>query len=180
MTSANQVQLTVPVTTDDHQQGPENAPVTLVEYGDFQCPFCGAAHPMVQQVQQAMGDGMRFVYRHFPLTEIHEFAGSAAEASESAAAQDAFWPYHDRLFEHQDALSPSDLVAHAEALELDAARVEQDLESGVWMEPVREDFMGGVRSDVNGTPTFFINGRRYDGAYELDALLDALKTAARG
>jgi protein-disulfide isomerase len=180
MTSANQVQLTVPVTADDHQQGPEDAPVTLVEYGDFQCSYCGEAYPVVQQVQEAMGDGMRFVYRHFPLTEIHENAGVAAEASESAAAQGAFWPYHDRLFEHQDALSPSDLVAHAEALGLDAAQVEQDLESGARVEPVREDFMGGVRSDVNGTPTFFINGRRYDGPPDPESLLDALKAAARG
>jgi protein-disulfide isomerase len=180
MTSANQVQLTVPVTAEDHQQGPENAPVTLVEYGDFQCPYCGAAHPIVQQVQQAMGDELRFVYRHFPLTEIHEFAGVAAEASESAAAQGGFWPYHDRLFEHQDALSPADLVAHAAALGLDAARVQQDLESGAWMEQVREDFIGGVRSDVNGTPTFFINGRRYDGPPDPESMIDALKAAARG
>ncbi len=180
MTPVNQAQLTVPVTADDHQQGPENAAVTLVEYGDFQCSFCGAAHPVVKQVQQAMGNDLRFVYRHFPLTEIHEFAGVAAEASESAAAQGAFWPYHDRLFEHQDALSPSDLAAHAEALGLDAGRVKQDLASGAWTEQVREDFIGGVRSDVNGTPTFFINGQRYDGPADPDSLLDALRAAANG
>ena len=180
MTSANQAQLIIPVSADDHQQGPETAPVTLVEYGDFQCPYCGAAHPMIKQVQQAMGDELRFVFRQFPLTEIHEFAGVAAEASESAAAQGKFWPYHDRLFAHQDALSPPDLVAHAEALGLDAGRLKQELESGAWVEQVREDFMGGVRSDVNGTPTFFINGQRYDGPPEPESLLDALRTAARG
>jgi len=180
MTSMHQAQLTVPVSAEDHQVGPEDAPVTLVEYGDFQCPHCGAAHPMLRQVRQAMGDELRFVYRHFPLTEIHEFAGAAAEASESADAQGSFWPYHDRLFTHQDALSPADLVAHAEALGLDGDRVKRDLESGAWTEQVREDFIGGVRSDVNGTPTFFINGRRYDGPYELEPLLDALRTAARG
>ena len=179
MTPTRQAQLVVPVTAEDHQQGPEDAPVTLVEYGDFQCPHCRAAYAMLQQVQQAMGDQIRFVFRQFPLTEIHEFAGIAAEASESAAAQGSFWPYHNRLFEHQDALSEPDLVTHAEVLDLDAARVKQEVESGAWTEAVREDFIGGVRSDVNGTPTFFINGYRYDAAPELEPLLDALRTVAR-
>jgi protein-disulfide isomerase len=155
--------LTPPVGPGDHARGPADAPVTLVEYGDYECPHCGAAHPVVQLALRQLGDQLRFVYRHFPLAEIHPNAEPAAEAAESAGAQGRFWAMHDALFEHQSALQPRDLAALAMALGLDAARLARELLAHTHLNAVREDFLGGVRSGVNGTPTFFINGVRYDG-----------------
>ena len=168
-------QLVQPVTEDDHVAGPMDAPLTLVEYGDFECPHCGAAHPVVQEVQRVLGDNLRFVYRHFPLTQIHAHAEHAAEASESAAAQDAFWEMHDVIFENQDAITDRDLVRYAAAIDLDAERVAQDLVAGTWATRVRRDFLSGVKSGVNGTPTFFINGTRYQGPVDPLSLLAALR-----
>jgi protein-disulfide isomerase len=170
--------LTRPVEDDDHQQGPANAPVTLVEYGDYECPYCGAAHPIVQAIQQELGDRLRFVFRNFPLTQIHPHAQGAAEAAEAAGDQHAFWPYHDHLYEHQDALSHQALVDYAGKFNLDASRFERALESHDFEARVRADFMSGVRSGVNGTPTFFINGVRHDDSYDYEVLLAALKRAA--
>ena len=170
--------LSRPVGDDDHQHGPAAAPVTLVEYGDYECPYCGAAHPIVQAIQQEMGDRLRFVFRNFPLTQIHPHAQGAAEAAEAASDQDAFWPYHDHLYEHQDALSPRSLVGYAGDFNLDASRFERALENHDFEERVRADFMSGVRSGVNGTPTFFINGVRHDDSYDYDVLLAALKQAS--
>ncbi len=170
--------LTRPVGDDDHQHGPVNAPVTLVEYGDYECPYCGAAHPIVQAIQKEMGDRLRFVFRNFPLTQIHPHAAGAAEAAEAAGDQDAFWPYHDYLFEHQHDLSHRALVGYAGEFNLDAARFERALENHDFEERVRADFMSGVRSGVNGTPTFFINGVRHDDSYDYEVLLAALNDAA--
>jgi protein-disulfide isomerase len=169
--------LSRPVGDDDHQHGPADAPVTLVEYGDYECPYCGAAHPIVQAIQKEMGDRLRFVFRNFPLTQIHPHAAGAAEAAEAAGDQNAFWPYHDHLFEHQYALSPRDLAGYAGEFNLDAARFERALESHEFEERVRADFMSGVRSGVNGTPTFFINGVRHDDSYDYEVLLAALNEA---
>ena len=169
--------LVMPVSARDHLRGRLTAPLTLVEYGDFQCPHCGAAYPIVEQIRQVMGNRLCFAYRHFPLARIHPRAEPAAEAAEAAGAQGRFWPMHDILFENQDALEDADLVLYARTLRLDVARFTEDLATGVHAPRVREDFMTGVRSGVNGTPTFFINEMRHDGPYDLESLVQALKEA---
>src|SRR4051794_14456095 len=135
----------------DHIFGPPDAPVTLVEYGDFECPYCGAAHLIVKQILRSLGDNVRYVFRHFPLARIHPHAQKAAEAAEAAGAQGQFWPMHTMLFENQRALAIPDLLSYADALGLDVDRFAQELASGVHAARVREDFMSGVRSSVNGT-----------------------------
>src|SRR3954470_21866200 len=131
--------LTVPVSERDHIQGSLDAPMNLVEYGDYQCPFCGAAHPVVKEVQATLGDELAFVFRHFPLVSAHPYALIAAEAAEAAGTQGRFWPMHDRLFEHQDALDPQSLVQHAAALRLDVDRFVEDLETNRHLPRIRED-----------------------------------------
>jgi protein-disulfide isomerase len=167
------------VGSDDHVQGPDDAPVTLVEYGDFECPHCGRAHPILKRVQRRLGDRVRFVFRHFPLGEMHPHAVHAAEAAEAAAEQGRFWEMHDAIFEHQSALDDRSLVRYAESLGLDGPRVAAALANGEYEERVRADFMSGVRSGVNGTPTFFINGHRFDGAWGEEELVAALDEASR-
>ena len=171
--------LTVPVSEIDHAQGPADAPVTLVEYGDYECPYCGRAYPLIKQVQKRMGDRLRFVFRNFPLNTIHEHAGVAAQAVEAAAAQGKFWEMHDLLYEHQDDLGDTDLRQYALKVGLEIYRFDADLSSERFAKRVRDDFRGGLRSGVNGTPTFFINGVRYDGENALEPLLSALEEAAR-
>ena len=171
--------LTVPVGPDDWSDGPENAPVTFVEYGDFQCPHCASMEPVLHELRRLAGPGMRFVYRHFPLTSSHPHAQSAAEAAEAAGMQGAFWPMHDALFANQQALTDRDLVAYAAALGLDVDAVSSALANQTYEPNVRGDFMSGVRSGVSGTPTFFINGVRHDGEYTLDALARAVQKAGR-
>ena len=170
--------LKIPVTPDDHVQGDERAAVTLVEYGDFECPHCGHAYPIVKRVQQRFGRLLRFVYRHFPLNEIHPNAESAAEAAEFAAAQGRFWEMHDGLFENQAILSLSLLLELAGALGLSAPGLRGALAKREYISRVRDDFLGGVRSGVNGTPTFFINGHRHDGAFEFDDLVRSIEARA--
>jgi protein-disulfide isomerase len=172
------VSLTPPVSADDHSSGPEDASVTLVEYGDYECPYCGAAHPVVQEVQRILGPSLRFVFRNFPLKEIHPHAQRAAEAAEAAGAQGKFWEMHDLLFENQDALEDADLLRYAASLSLDAERFTMELSTGVHTSRVRRDFRSGVRSGVNGTPTFFINGARHEASSDLPTLLAALQAAA--
>ena len=169
--------LAVPVSDRDHYQGPFDAPVTLVEYGDYECPYCGRAYPVVKQLQEVYGDRLRFVFRNFPLNTIHEHAGVAAQAAEAAAAQDKFWDMHDLLYEHQDDLAELDMVQLALRLGLEVYRFEADLSGERYAKRIREDFRGGVRSGVNQTPTFFINDARYDGPLELDALKTAIDAA---
>jgi len=158
--------LTPPVGPDDHTAGPAEAPITLVEYGDFECPYCGAAYPVVHAIRKSLGAELRFVFRNFPLREAHPHAEHAAEAAEAAAAEGKFWEMHDQLFEHQDALDDDDLAAYAGAIGMDAERVTRALEEGTYASRVRKHFTSGVRSGVNGTPTFFINGVRWDGSWK--------------
>jgi protein-disulfide isomerase len=171
--------LTMPVSEDrDHIQGPADAPVTLVEYGDYECPACGASYPIIKELQARMGERLRFVFRNFPLTTVHPHAEQAAEAAEAAAAQGKFWPMHDLLYENQRHLRDRDLSAYAEKVGLGVEPFEQQLAEHVQAGRVHEDFLSGVRSGVNGTPTFYINGRRHDDSYELQTLLAALERAA--
>lgn len=162
--------LQVPVSSADHVQGDPHAPVTLVEYGDYQCPACGAAFPTVKAAQKHFGKGLRFVFRNFPLTQIHPEAESAAETAEFAGAHGHFWEVHDALYENQDELGLSLYLALAEALNLPEAALREALEKRTFRPKVRSDFMGGLKSGVNGTPTFFINGKRHDGASDFDSL----------
>jgi protein-disulfide isomerase len=168
----------LPVGRRDHVRGPEDAAVTLVEYGDYQCPYCGAAHPAVKELLELEPDTVRFVFRHFPITTLHPLAETAAEAAEAAGAQGRFWPMHDWIYEHQDRLALDDLLAAATRLGLDAEAFAVDVAGHRHERKIREDFMSGVRSGVNGTPTFFVNGVRHDGGYDLDSLLDAIGAAA--
>ncbi len=170
--------LTTPVAEDrDHIQGPAEAGVTLVEYGDYECPYCGAAYPIIKQVQARMGERLRFVFRNFPITTSHPHAEQAAEAAEAAGAQDRFWKMHDLLYENQKRLRGEDLHGYAEKLELDVEAFSKELAEHVHAARVREDFMSGVRSGVNGTPTFYVNGVRHDDSYDLETLLAALERA---
>ena len=167
-----------PVNERDHIIGPASAAITLVEYGDYECPYCGAAHPIVKEILRRMGNRLRFAFRHFPLAQMHPHAERAAEAAEAAGAQGRFWQMHDLLFEHQDALEDDDLVAYAAAIGLDLDRFGRDLLDGVHAARVKSDFLSGVRSGVNGTPTFFINSHRHDGGYDLETLMTAINSAA--
>jgi protein-disulfide isomerase len=170
--------LALPVSEDrDHIQGPASATVTLLEYGDYECPYCGAAYPIIKDVHARMGESLRFVFRNFPITTSHPHAEQAAEAAEAAAAQNRFWPMHDLLYENQQNLEDDDLRAYARQLDLDVDLFDRELTQHVHAARVREDFMSGVRSGVNGTPSFYINGVRYDDSYERDSLLAALKAA---
>jgi protein-disulfide isomerase len=170
--------LIVPVGPRDHTHGSATAPVTLLEYGDYECPYCGTAYTIVKQIQQQLGDQLRFVFRNFPLRTIHPHAEAAAEAAEAAEAQGKFWDMHDTLYEHQQALDDAHQLQYARSLHLDLPRFERDLLTHAFAERVREDFSSGMRSGVNGTPTFFINGLRHDGSYDLEALLAAILRAA--
>ena len=169
--------LVVPVDPSrDHIQGDPKALLTLVEYGDYQCPFCGAAYPEVKKVQKELGSELRFVFRNFPLTNIHEHAMNAAETAEAASAQGKFWPMHDFLYEHQATLGdPSIALAFAKKLGLDAQKVEREIAQRAYQKRIKDDFMGGVRSGVNGTPTFYVNGVRHDEDAIAKALIEALK-----
>ncbi|MGI8551970.1 MAG: DsbA family protein [Dehalococcoidia bacterium] len=169
--------LALPVSEHDHVEGPATAAVTLVEHGDYGCPYCGRAYPIVKEVQRRLGDRLRFVYRSFPLSQMHPYAQHAAEADEAAAAQEEFWQMHDALYEHQRALDDAHLAKYAAGLGLDTTRFAHDTAAHVFAARVHEDFLSGVRSGVNGTPTFFINGARHDGSYELDPLLAAIQQA---
>jgi protein-disulfide isomerase len=166
--------LKVPVAPADHIVGDQRAPVTLVEYGDFECPHCGRAHPVVKAVGKYFGEQLKFVYRHFPLTQIHPHAEIAAEAAEFAAANGRFWEMHDGIFENQDRLGVPFLTELVAELGMSSDDLVSDLQSHVYAPKVRSDFLGGVRSGVNGTPTFFINGQRYEGAPEFEVLVEAI------
>jgi Na+/H+ antiporter NhaA len=171
------IDLAVPVDPDrDHVRGPREARVTLVEYGDLECPYCGQAEPVVREVLSDFAD-VRYVWRHLPLSDVHPNAQLAAEASEAAAKQDAFWEMHDLLLSHQDALAPRDLVGHAERLGLDSERFQEDLRRGAGTGRIEEDVDSAERSGVSGTPTFFINGHRHAGAYDIETLSRAVKAA---
>ncbi|HEX5004464.1 MAG TPA: thioredoxin domain-containing protein, partial [Gemmatimonadales bacterium] len=171
-----------PLTARDHVQGGDAAAlVTLVEYGDFECPYCGAAYPILKRVKQRLGERLRFVFRNFPLAEIHPHAAHAAEASESVAERGgpaAYWAMHDLIFEHQRALDDASLARYAAEAGVDPAGVLQDLQEERYAAQVRTSFIGGVRSGVNGTPTLFIDGIRYDGPRDEETLVAALELVA--
>jgi len=183
VTTKQQGTLRADVSERDHQLGPADAPITLVEYGDLQCPHCRRAHGVLQRVMRRMGDKMRLVFRHFPIAESHPNALHAAEAAESVAAQvgeKGFWKMHDLLYEHQpeweDAQDDARILELAREAGADPDVVAADLDSDKYEEHVKADFMGGVRSGVNGTPTFFINGRRFDGDWtSVDTFVAALE-----
>jgi protein-disulfide isomerase len=169
--------LRLPVGKRDHIQGPIDASMTLLEYGDYECPACGQAYWIIKAVQKALVGRLRFVFRNFPLANIHPHAEHAAEAAEAAAAQKKFWEMHDVLYENQDALEDDNIFQYATDLGFEATRLLEEIESGAHIGRVREDFQSGIRSGVNGTPTFFINGIRYDGERDPESLVAALLQA---
>jgi protein-disulfide isomerase len=169
--------LRVAVSAEDHAQGPADAPVTLVEYGDYECPHCGHAYPIVKQLQKKFGAKLRFVFRNFPLRESHPHAEEAAETAEFAGAHGKFWEMHDLIYENQQALSDRMFVELAHRLKVDVQALAKSLKSGEFADRVQGDFSGGVRSGVNGTPTFFINGERHDADFELGTLTAAVNEA---
>ena len=160
----------------DHVRGDTDARVTLVEYGDFQCPYCGDAYPVVQALRETFGDRLRFVFRHMPLADLHPAAPAAAEASEAAGAQGRFWEMHDRLFEHQLELSDAQLHGHAEVIRLDLERFDAELRDGVHRARVEEDYRSGTRSGVPSTPRFFVNGVIHTGSATRRELEEAIRT----
>jgi Na+/H+ antiporter NhaA len=176
-TSEQVTDLAVPVDPErDHVRGPMNAPVTLVEYGDFECPYCGQAESVVRELLAGTGD-LRYVFRHLPLTDVHQHAQLAAEGAEAADRQRAFWDMHDMLMEHQGALTKRDLLQYAAELGLDQAKFAEDLRNHVGAAHVAEDVDSADLSGVTGTPTFFVNGKRHYGAYDIDALTEAVRSA---
>lgn len=164
-----------PVTGQDHSQGPAEAGCTLVEYGDYQCPYCGEAYPVLKRLQQHFAADLRFVFRNFPLGEMHPQAEHAAETAMFAGAHGKFWEMHDLLYENQQRLDDDGLLEMAGILKLDVDRLRQDLAAGTYLAAVKGDFRSGVRSGVNGTPTFFINGQRHDGGFDLASLTAAIQ-----
>ena len=170
--------LTVPVTTSDHVAGSLDAPMMLLEYGDFECPHCGAAHIVVQEIQRRLGPELAFAFRNFPLAGAHPHSVRAAEAAEAAGGQERFWPMHDRLFEHQKMLDDHNILRHAVAAGVaDLDRFANDLAEHRYLPRVRADLASGARSGVNGTPTFFINGVRHEGGYDVASLMQGLSAA---
>jgi protein-disulfide isomerase len=165
------------VSPDDHIQGNPTAPVTLLEYGDYECPYCGAAYPVVKALQAEYADDLRFVFRNFPLTQVHPLAEPAAEAAEYAGANQRFWEMHDALYENQQRLSMPLFLELADGMELDIGGVRRALETHEFLPRIKQDFSSGVRSGVNGTPTFFINGVRHEGGFEYDELVAGIDSA---
>ena len=159
----------------DHILGPAAAVVSLVEYGDYECPFCAESHRTIKRIQQDLGRRLAFAYRHFPLTTMHPHAFRAAEAAEAAAAQGRFWEMHDLLYENRDALEEGDLVQYADALDLDVRRFRSELGDHTHATRIREDVASGTRHGVHGTPTFFINNEPYNGPHDFGALHAALE-----
>ncbi len=170
--------LAVPVSEQDHAQGPATAAVTLVQYGDYECPYTRQSTTIVRAIQQQMGDRLRFVFRNFPLTEIHPHALHGAEAAEAAAAQGKFWEMHDYIFHHQHTLEDANLEEFAVAVGLDLAQFKRDMAEHRHIGRIEQDVESGERSGVGGTPTFFINGVLYTGSWGQETLLEALESAS--
>jgi protein-disulfide isomerase len=166
----------VRVSSSDHLSGPADAPRQLVEYGDFQCPYCGEAYWVVKRIQDDFGDELAFVFREFPLPQAHRYALGAAAAAEAAERQGRFWAMHDRLFEHQQELTPADLRAHAAALGLDLAQFATDFTSDAVARRIEADIRSGTASGVPGTPAFFVNGVLHEGGFDRASLTAALRT----
>ena len=170
--------LTARVTGQDHSQGKTNAPWTLVEYGDYQCPSCGDAYPIVKKLQQHFGDQLRFVFRNFPL-DMHPYAEHAAEAAEFAAAHGKFWEMHDLLFEHQRDLRDAVLVKSAVQLRLSSDHLKHALAAGTYAARVKTDVDSGIASGVQGTPAFYINGQQHDGSYDYESMVEAIESQTK-
>jgi protein-disulfide isomerase len=163
-----------PVDARDHMRGDPKSAIILVEYGDFQCPHCGAAYPIVKQIEKKYSKDLAFVFRQFPLSESHPFAVAAAVASEAAAIQGRFWEMHALLFEYQSRLSAATILHHAKTLELDMVRFEKDIQDPTLFKKVDASFESGILSGVNGTPSFFINGIKYNGSYDFNSISEAI------
>ncbi len=170
-------QIAADIGASDHVQGFANAQVTLVEYGDFECPHCGRAYPIVKEIQRRLGAELRFAYRHFPLREVHPHAESAAEAAEAAGAQGEFWQMHDILFENQSELDDASLIHYAERTGLDVRSFAFDLKRRTYAHRVQQDYVSGIHGGVQGTPAFFIDGIRHDLSFDLETLLLAIESA---
>jgi protein-disulfide isomerase len=166
--------LKTPPNERDHRRGDPDAPMVLVEYGDYQCPYCTAAEPVVNALLQNLGTQVQAIFRHFPLSEVHPMAETAAQAAEFAGAHAKFWAMHKALFANQSQLSPAVIFALAASLDLPSAELKQALEVGTYAGKVRQDFIDGVESGVNGTPCFFVNGLRHDGAHTFESLAAAV------
>jgi protein-disulfide isomerase len=175
MTSQLGTRLDQPLSSRDHVRGPRSAAVSLVEYGDFECPYCRAAVDIVNALRQALGDQLSFTFRHFPMRDVHPHAQHAAEVAEAAAAQGRFWDMHDRLFAGQAALDDDSLLRFARELSLDTARVSDELTNHTYAERVEEDRRSAIASGATGTPTFFIDGSRYDGSVSLLKMLATIR-----
>jgi protein-disulfide isomerase len=169
--------LTPPVSKNDHAAGPADAPVTLTEFGDYQCPYCGETYPVIKRLQKVFGQKLRFVFRNFPLTQSHPFALVAAEVAEAAALQGKFWEMHDLLYENQEQLSAEVLLPWAKQIGLDIEQLEQALRQGEVAKRIKADRKSGITSGVNGTPSLFVNGLRYDGPRDFDTLQAVLDQA---
>ena|SRR2546423_7611357 len=167
--------LVPPVNEHDHILGLKNAAITLVEYGDYQCPHCGAAHPVIKEIQKNFSRKLRFVFRHFPLSNVHELALPAAIAAEAAGRQHRFWEMHNMIFDHQPELSEFAFSEFAQELGLNMPAFRMDLQDHAIVEKVESDFESGVRSGVNGTPSFFINGSKYNGGYDYASLASSIE-----
>ncbi|GIH17890.1 DsbA family protein [Rugosimonospora africana] len=170
--------LITPVQDYDHVRGPAQAPVTLVEYGDYQCPFCAAAHPIINALLDQRPDTVRFAFRHFPLTNVHPYSEVAAETAEAAGVRDRFWQMHTWLYEHQEQFQPAFVTTAVDQIGLPGVTVAREVNEHLYLDRIQRDFASGVRSGVNGTPTFFINGERHDGGYALDELIEVVDAAA--
>lgn len=172
--SADLTRLLLPIHKDDHVHGPESARYTMVEYGDYECPDCGRLFDIIRNLQSTLGEQLRIVYRHYPLSGIHPQALEAAQAAEAAGEQSRFWEMHAVLFQNQSALQRKNLIAYAESLQLDVERFRQELKKRVYEDRVREDFRRGVQNGVYKTPGLFLNGVRHDGPWDRDTLLSVL------
>jgi formate-nitrite transporter family protein len=170
-------ELTPPLSAEDHVDGPERAELELVEYGDFQCPYCTAAYPILRRIRDQLASRLLFSFRHFPLREIHQDAERAAEAAEAAGAQGAFWEMHDRMYESDGALSREDLIGYAAELGLNSERVADELDSSAHAPRVQRDVDSGLASGVTGTPGFFVGGRKYTGSFDASSLITALEAS---
>jgi protein-disulfide isomerase len=168
--------LNPPVNENDHVRGPYNASVELVEYGDYQCPHCGAAYPVIKAIEKAYGGNLKFVFRNFPLSEAHPYAEFAAITAEAAGRQEKYWQMHDMIYEHQPELSVEALFDFAQELKLNMKKFEMDIEDREIAEKVEADFESGVRSGVNGTPSFFINGLKYNGFYDFESIAGTIES----
>jgi protein-disulfide isomerase len=180
MTTTHKFELSPPVDKTDHVLGPAHAPVTLVEYGDLECPNCKQAAPAVKLILKHFEGRLRFAFRHFPLEEVHPHALQAALAAESAGGQGKFWQMHDLLFENQAHLKPQHLRAYAQKLELDMVRFDADMEDEIYLQRIREHIDGGKASGVRATPTFFINGRIHDASFGMQSLRDGIEAVLHG